>query len=242
MKISVILLLHNTIDNGAHDKTLRCWDGLVKYTSVPFELVLVDNGSTDPLTHKWFKNLRKEGMCYDIKKIDRNSKANTCFSAGANAGIQAASNELLFFVNNDVEFNDSCVNYVRKMTEIFDFDKNIMMVGVPLTFKKAFDYGLDSNKMNVLFGFCFMKKELVNYIGYLDESYRVGMFDDDDWNTRLRRIGFKVGAVIGIDPGHDWKNSSIEKYNQEAKLRGKSLFDENRERFNDKWRRFGYEK
>jgi GT2 family glycosyltransferase len=77
----------------------QCVSGLVEGTSYPRrELVIVDNGSTDPEVRELYRWLEREGLGR-IVPFDRPFN----FSAACNAGAAAARGDLLLFLNNDIE-------------------------------------------------------------------------------------------------------------------------------------------
>ncbi len=77
----------------------QCLRGFREVTRYPhLELVIVDNGSTDPDVHALYRALEREGRAR-IVPFDRPFN----FSAACNVGAAAASGELLLFLNNDIE-------------------------------------------------------------------------------------------------------------------------------------------
>ena len=89
MKLSIITLTFNKLEY-----TKKYIKSLYKYTS-DFELILVDNGSTDG-TVEFIKSLP-----YDNIKTIFNSE-NLGFSKGNNQGIDIAEGEYIGFLNNDI--------------------------------------------------------------------------------------------------------------------------------------------
>jgi hypothetical protein len=65
----------------------------------------------------------------------------------------------------------------------------------------------------------------------LDENFRVGMFEDDDFSLRVRRAGFQV--VLAEDCFiHHFGSGSFAKLPYQESLR---IFDDNRRIFEEKW-------
>jgi GT2 family glycosyltransferase len=77
----------------------ECLRGLLHNTSYPHrELVIVDNGTTEPEALELYRSLERDG-CGTIVPFDRPFN----FSAACNAGAAVARGELLLFLNNDIE-------------------------------------------------------------------------------------------------------------------------------------------
>ncbi len=77
----------------------RCIDSILQKTSYAnFEIIIVDNGSDDPATLAYFKDLATTPQIR-ILRID----APFNYSALNNAAVQVAKGELIGLVNNDIE-------------------------------------------------------------------------------------------------------------------------------------------
>jgi GT2 family glycosyltransferase len=80
----------------------QCVHGLLDRTTYQHrELVIVDNGSTDPDVLSLYRAIEDEG-CGVVVPFDRPFN----FSAACNAGRAASRGELLLFLNNDIEVID----------------------------------------------------------------------------------------------------------------------------------------
>lgn len=85
--ISIVVAVHNQIE---HSK-LFLWS-VEKYTRHPYELIVVDNNSTDGSGDLF----RRHGA-----KVIRNER-NLCYPCSQNQGMELATNDYLVFLNNDV--------------------------------------------------------------------------------------------------------------------------------------------
>jgi glycosyltransferase involved in cell wall biosynthesis len=95
MHLSVITAIHNALPVNQ-----LYWDWLSKNTLVPFELVLVDNHSTDG-SEIFFRQLSEQKSSrYTVRYV--RSDVNQSYPASQNQGIRFASGEILCFINNDV--------------------------------------------------------------------------------------------------------------------------------------------
>ena len=89
--VSVVILNFN-----GGDDTIHCLSSVLNETvaSVSFEVIVVDNGSTDDSAEAIARQFPQ------IRLIETGS--NLGFSRGANLGAAAASGEFVAFLNNDV--------------------------------------------------------------------------------------------------------------------------------------------
>jgi GT2 family glycosyltransferase len=89
-------------NRNAADVLTQCVTGILRGTSYPNrELVIVDNGSTDPAVLELYRSLEREGNGV-IVPFDHPFN----FSAASNAGAARARGDLLLFLNNDIEIID----------------------------------------------------------------------------------------------------------------------------------------
>jgi GT2 family glycosyltransferase len=76
-----------------------------------------------------------------------------------------------------------------------------------------------------------MRREVFERVGLLDERFVVGMFEDDDYARRVRDLGYEI--VCARDAFvHHWQKASFRLLGDAEYAR---LFDENRQRYREKW-------
>jgi GT2 family glycosyltransferase len=85
--VSIIIPTHNGVDY-----TRQCLHGLLRTVGVPYEVIVVDNDSTDD-TRLYVST------CPGVRLVRRNR--NDSFAASCNAGARLARSPLLVFLNND---------------------------------------------------------------------------------------------------------------------------------------------
>ncbi|PJI09696.1 MULTISPECIES: glycosyltransferase family 2 protein [Clostridium] len=199
MKTSIIIL---TCNNFMYSK--MCIDSIRKYTRKnDYEIIVVDNNSQDG-TKSW---LRKQK---DIKTIY--NKVNEGFPKGCNVGIKKASGSEILLLNNDVIVTS---NWLLNLKKCLYSDNKIGAVG-PVTntcygkqkifvkYNSLYEMQRFAKKYNVsnsnrwvktrgLVGFCILiKMKVINNLGYLDERFTPGNFEDDDYCLRMVRKGYKL--------------------------------------------------
>ena len=116
---SIVIPVYNKLDF-----TRRCIEYILKNTnSILYELVIVDNGSTDGTT-TYLKSLP-----YPFKIIYNNT--NLGFSQACNQGIRAATSPYILFLNNDTEPQPG---WLEPLIETLDNDPTVAAVGSKLLF------------------------------------------------------------------------------------------------------------
>ncbi|MCF7800539.1 MAG: glycosyltransferase [Candidatus Marinimicrobia bacterium] len=201
--VSIIMLTWNALEY-----TKKCMKSIEKNTSIPFEIVFVDNASTDG-TVKYLNTLIKKNPHY---KLIRNRK-NMGFAEGNNQGVAIASGKYIILLNNDVLVPEG---WLGSLVESLERDENIGAVGpitnyisgrqalteVPYdTDEEFFQFASTLHQQNQnrltprrrLAGFAvLMKKSLYDEIGGFDTSFGVGNFEDDDLSLRIREKGLAL--------------------------------------------------
>lgn len=191
-------------------KYLRsCVESIGEHTDLPYEIIIVDNGSTDE-TADYLKEIGSQ-VRYRILAD------NHGFAGAVNIGLMMAKGTTLLLLNNDTLVTD---NWLDNMLACLNSESKIGMVG-PVTNYISGDQQIDvpysdivdmyefarrNNELNParwirtdrLTGFCLLfRRELLEKVGYLDEGFEVGNFEDDDFNIRVRLQGYSM--VIAKD-------------------------------------------
>ncbi len=238
---SIVMLTFNAL--GMTKKTI---DSIVDNTDWPYELILVDNGSTDG-TIDWLKKLDKK---LDNVRLILN-KENKGFSAGNNQGVAIASGEYICLLNNDVLVGDG---WLEDLISAFDRDEKIGMVSaltnnasgfqllenVPYSDDEGFfPFAKSWRKQHRgqvtprrrLAGFVLLtSKNIFNEIDGFDEIYGLGNYEDDDISLKIRQAGYALMVHDGTYI-HHFGSSSFKANNIDllASLR------ENEKIFKKKW-------
>jgi GT2 family glycosyltransferase len=101
------------------EMTQNCIDSVIKSTKVPYEIILVDNGSTEEISQEY-----KDKVKY------HKSPTNKMFAGGCNWGAELAAYDNLCFLNNDTIVSEGW----DKPNSYLLSNKDIGMVGVKLLY------------------------------------------------------------------------------------------------------------
>ncbi|MCT4508399.1 MAG: glycosyltransferase family 2 protein [Tepidibacter sp.] len=228
--------------------TKECIQSIIEKTSYTnYEIIIVDNKSQDN-TPIYLKELEKQ---YSNITIVLNEH-NYGFAKGNNIGIKKAKGDYIILLNNDTVVTRGWISGFIKHLErdkklglvgpVTNYAGNEAMISVPYRNIKDMDkfseiYTLaNSNKLytniNMLIMFCVaMRKEIINQVGYLDESFGIGMFEDDDFSYRVKKAGYEIAYTKDIFI-HHYGSASFKKLGRQKFI---EIFNENKKKFEKKW-------
>ncbi|MBN2982931.1 MULTISPECIES: glycosyltransferase family 2 protein [Cohnella] len=220
----------------------ECIRSIMDNTNVPYEIIVVDNASADGTA----AYLRSLGGQVRFRALD----ANRGFAGAINVGLMMAKGSTLLLLNNDTLVTE---RWLDNMLACLNSDERIGMVGpvsncvsgdqqitVPYDhigdmprFAAAFNRSDASRwrRTDRLVGFCLLfRRELFEQIGYFDEGFELGNFEDDDYGIRVRLLGRNL--VVAEDTFiHHFGSVSLRAIGEQFAR----INDRNHLYFNEKW-------
>lgn len=237
-KTSIILITHNGIGD-----TRECISSFLQLTDHPFELICIDNGSTDG-TPEYLETLANT-------TVIRNSE-NRGFPAAVNQGLELVTGEQILLLNNDTVLT---TGWLTHLLEALYADDKIGLVGpvsncapgaqrvrdIPyapdLIGMDGFAWDIATRnasqreETDTLSGFCLLfRTELYQQLGRLDERYGIGTMEDDDYCLRASQAGWKVIVAKDVYIHHAGHRTF-----QALGMDFDALAEQNRRRFSEKW-------
>jgi GT2 family glycosyltransferase/Flp pilus assembly protein TadD len=199
--------------------TRLCLESVLARTRPPYELILVDNGSTDE-TPAYLESLKGRPGPARVAVI-RNPH-NVGFPAGCNQGIRQARGEQLLFLNNDTVVAEgwlegllACLrsaadiglagavsNGVPEPQRVVPPEQDVRLLDETAARRRR-EFARRSQDVPRLSGFCLVgRRAVLEQVGGFDERYGLGFFDDDDLGLRVRRAGYKLRVALDVFVHH----------------------------------------
>lgn len=198
IKVSAIFPNYN-----GQKEIVSCLDSLGKlsYPQQKLEIIMIDNASTDSSIEVVKKRFPK------VKIVSL--KKNLGFAKAVNKGLQKASGDYLFVINNDITF---ARNFLTALVNFMEKNSKIGIIGGKIYYQKPKNKLLFTGlKFNSWLGSiqrlpypnqikesewiqgCAMliKRKVIEKIGLFDPAFFFS-FEDLDFCHRARRAGFKI--------------------------------------------------
>ena len=229
--------------------TRLCLESLLAHTQdVSFELIIVDNASTDGTPGY----LRALFAAEPRVRLILN-ESNDGFARACNQGARAALGDVLVFLNNDTVLSpgwlgallghlrhpgvgavNPVTNRIGTEAEVAERARTLGEFIEEATRRRAAHAG-ESRTVQMLAFFCLaLRRDVWTRVGPLDEAFGRGLFEDDDYSARLRAAGYRLVCAEDVLV-HHLGEASFGRLVADGTYG--ALFDENRRRFESKWRR-----
>ena len=238
---SIIVLCCNQLDYSR-----LCLNSVLRHTHSPYELILVNNGSTDG-TASFLESLQTQSGPVRVEVI--HNPKNLGFAAGCNQGVACAQGDYLLFLNNDTIVTPGWLTWMLEISRQTD----VGLVGavtnyapppqhVPATYSDIRDIDdfaearrqshkgqqLDVTRLS---GYCLLaRKSVLAQIGAWDERFGSGFFEDDDLGLRIHQAGYRLVVALDVYIHHFGSRTFAG-----LGIDGHQQLRDNFQRFQDKW-------
>ncbi|WP_068620048.1 glycosyltransferase family 2 protein [Paenibacillus tuaregi] len=187
--------------NGLH-LLAPCVESIRKHTPAPYEIIVVDNGSVDGTAE----------YCVREKLILISMPSNAGFPAACNKGLSIAGGDHLMLLNNDCLASRG---WLTNLLAALHSSGDVGMVGpvtnyasgrqqVETSYSSREEYECFAAAWNQpdpskweetrrIVGLCLLfKRKVLQDVGFLDERFSPGHFEDDDYCYRARAYGYRL--------------------------------------------------
>lgn len=250
--VSILILAH---DKAAY--TRRCLDSLLLSTLRPFQVVLVDNGSTDE-TPDLFADFRRLAQTENIGVEILRLKENVGAVVGRNRALKLLDGAYHVFMDNDTVVRTR--SWLEKLRAVLRKDRTAGAVGPKLVYpnpphdiqcagcevtaggrvlfagrgapRTAEKYARQRDCPALISACWMMRGELPRQLGPLDERFSPVQFEDIDYCYRIREAGFSCRYEPAVEMYH-FENVTTGRTNS---LNYPYLTVKNGLKFKEKWR------
>jgi GT2 family glycosyltransferase/glycosyltransferase involved in cell wall biosynthesis len=241
-KVSIVVITYNNLN-----LSVQCINSILRNTTWPnYQLIIVDNGSEDG-TCDYLERLHQE---VPSVKIILNPD-NRGFAAANNQGLREADGDVLLLLNNDTvvpkgwldplvkHLRDLSIGLVGPVTNTVGNEAKIDIAYTDIQQMQEFVDGYTETRQGQLFDismlamFCVaLRRDILEEVGFLDEAFGIGMFEDDDYSRRVQASGYRT--VCAEDAFvHHYGQASFRKLIASGEYQ--ALWDENQAYFESKW-------
>ena len=230
----------------------QCVESLIKHTTVLSKVYIVNNGAIGKVVEflsvyngKTFGNVE-----FEVVNLTRNIGA----VLGRNIILSRTHAPYVCFLDNDVivtskwaeraiavlnsnkqlGFLGTC-DLKQKMKDIDLSEENIRIFSEKLFNTEGMAYKICSEVISFC---CFIKREVIDKLGCLDEEIYLVDFEDIDYSLRANLLGYHCGLTSGVGVYHH-KNVTQNKIGSIKKSRNSCLYV-NERWYKKKWPRHNY--
>lgn len=188
--VSLVIPVYNQLDY-----TRQCFDSIARYTDRPYELIIVDNASTDG-TQEFLR---------DVKATVITNQQNLGCAKAWNQGIRASGGDVVGILNNDIVVTKGWLDGLLTFME--EEDHGIVS---PAAREGPLNYDLDAYAIEFtrscrdvtraeLYGACLViKREVFDRVGLFDEAFAYGGCEDIDFYWRAQAAVFSCGMTGSV--------------------------------------------
>ncbi|MDP7027983.1 MAG: glycosyltransferase family 2 protein [Candidatus Marinimicrobia bacterium] len=220
--ISIITLSYDGVEY-----TRAFVNSIRENTTLPYELIIVDNGS-EPATQKWVEDAADKSIIY---------QNNQGFSRGFNEGVKIAEGEYIMLANNDTEFPP---HWDRLLLDTMDKNPGAGIVSPVYTSGRKSALRFQSgDKILKIFpfrkypsavAFLMRRSEFLPVFGGYNEDYAIASGEDADLCFTVWKKGYDIlidERVLIIHEGKVTSSSKLKDW--------KAHFKVNSKQFKRKW-------
>lgn len=218
--VSIIIPCFNAVKY-----TKQCVESVLGNSTYPYELILINNGSSDG-TKKYLKNLKIKSEYLQKLRII-NLKSNYGVAKALNIGISKSCGKYVCYINNDVIVTKK---WLEGLVYAMDLDKNNAVAGTLFNpFEdKIFVKRAEKNKnlisaaadkirlsnlhkikkAKTVHGLCMcVKKSVFKKIGLFNENFYPCFGEDIEFCKRVKKYGYNLVDATDVFIFHYWNKS-----------------------------------
>ena len=186
---------------GNVDLTRACIESIREHSVLFYEIILVDNGS-DSQECQELSKLGTE-VCLHYKEL-------LGYPAAINRGVVASSGTYICLLNNDTEirtpkWDKILISALESYPGAEIISPTVDMIGNPFQRVEGPNVGIFESPYDLYFVFVLMRRSLFDRVGFLDERFGLGNWEDIEFCGRVKSQGGKFivdHSVFAHHAGH----------------------------------------
>ena len=204
---SIVILTWNRLDF-----TKKTIDNIILKTTVPNEIIIVDNGSITPGMFDYLENVKGNNKTIGVKLIK--NERNYGIAWGKNIGMYHSKGDYIFLCDDDILVPD---NYAQQLMEICDKIPKVGVAGIcvePAKYSVQTINGVRCRPKpigNVGGATMCLPRRVQKTIGFLNGS--IYGLEDSDLDVRIRLLG--LIPIYAESYGKHMDDDSLKEYRKE---------------------------
>ena len=177
---------------GQSKITIQCLQSIRRHTA-DYRIIFIDNGSNDGDWESIYGELKRHNH------ISIRNSGNLGFVKAVNQGLCLLTAPFVVILNNDTQMAGGWADKLREALE----PPETGAAGPRTTAKNSWQGVAPSwegtrilARGSMLAFFCvMMKRHIIEKVGLLDETFGIGLGDDDDYCRRIYNAGYRLAFV-----------------------------------------------
>jgi GT2 family glycosyltransferase len=179
--------------------TKKTFNSILETTKTPFNLIIIDNASSDG-TQEYLQKFCQEHSTQNFFKGHKLqfNKENMGIAIGRNQALKLSESEWLSTIDNDMLFPE---NWLGKCIDVLSANPNYGMIGVnvenvdyPIVEKDGLQWQKKSQG-NLGAACTVFNRKLHKMIGFFNTEYQKYGEEDSDFGIRIRALGLQMGYI-----------------------------------------------
>lgn len=222
-QVDIIIPVYNQTE-----LTRACLESIKKNSDLPHNIIIIDNASGSQ-TRDFLEKAKAESP--NITLI-RNGE-NLGWVKAINQGIKASRAPYICIMNNDTVVRSG--GWLSGLVTVALMSRDIGLINPRFEIKKKVPADEPFIEIDFCRGYCVLiKREVIDRIGGLDESYGLGYYDDDDLSVRAIRAGYRCVRANSVFVEHIGDSTFSDLFKDEKR---RELHEKNKKLFYSKWGR-----
>ncbi len=220
-KVDIIIPVYNQ-----PEITAGCLESIRKHSDLPHRVIIIDNASDQNAREL----LEREAASDKDITLMRNAE-NIGWVKAINQGIRSSKAPYVCIMNNDTIVRTD--KWLSALVDVAEAAKETGLVNPRFEIKKKISRDAAFIEIDFCRGYCVLiKREVLEKIGGLDESYGLGYYDDDDLSVRAIRAGYRCVRANNVFVEHLGDATFSELFKDEHR---RELHEKNKALFYSKW-------